>query len=180
MTKLIKTADTNREWFEKGSWKDGWAAVPDESINKEEFIRQYSVNPERWQKAFRFLGGTDLKTIAVGRYELEGNDLYVNISEYITKDEKDAKCEAHHQYVDIQYLISGEEKISVVPLADTKDATPYDEEKDIYFMQPDYDKYYLATPDRFFIFFPGDAHRPSVKVKENAPVKKAVVKLKIN
>jgi YhcH/YjgK/YiaL family protein len=158
----------------------GWKVEPDESINQEELTRQYSIRPERWEKAFRFLAETDLKTIATGRYELEGTDLYVNISEYISKDEKDAKCEAHLQYVDIQYVISGEEKISVVPLADTREATPYDEEKDIYFMQPNYDTYYTANPDRFFIFFPGDAHRPSVKVKENAPVKKAVVKLRID
>jgi YhcH/YjgK/YiaL family protein len=177
---MTKTTGTDLNWFENGSWKEGWTAKPDESINKEEFIRQYSLNPERWQKTFRFLAGTDLKNLATGRYELDGNNLYVNISEYVTKDEKDAKCEAHHQYVDIQYLISGEEKISVVPLADTGEATPYNEEKDIYFMQPDYDKYYSANPGRFFIFFPGDAHRPCVKVKENAPVKKAVVKLKIN
>ncbi|MDR0833171.1 MAG: YhcH/YjgK/YiaL family protein [Candidatus Symbiothrix sp.] len=180
MAELTKTTGADLDWFEQGNWKEGWTAEPDESINREVFIRQYAAHPERWQKAFRFLATTDLKNSATGRYELDGSDVYVNISEYVTKDEKDAKCEAHHQYVDIQYLISGEEQISVVPLADTKNATPYNEEKDIYFIQADYDKYYLANPDRFFIFFPDDAHRPCVKVKENAPVKKAVVKLKIN
>jgi YhcH/YjgK/YiaL family protein len=175
----MTTTSEALNWFEKGDWKEGWQAQADESIDTAEFFHQYSTNPERWKKAFRFLASTDLKALAVGRYELEGADLYVNISEYTTKNEADAKCEAHYKYVDIQYLIAGEEKMSVVPLADTKEATPYNEEKDIYFMKPDYDKYYLANPSRFFIFFPGDAHRPSVKVNENAPVKKAVVKLRI-
>jgi YhcH/YjgK/YiaL family protein len=170
---------SNLEWFLKGDWKEGWQVSANESIDKEEFIRQYSINPERWQKAFQFLAGTDLKNLAVGRYELDGADLYVSVSEYNTKNEEDAKCEAHLKYVDIQYLISGEEKMGVAPLSDTKEATPYNEEKDIYFMKPNSEKYYLANSDNFFIFFPSDAHRPSVKIKENAPVKKAVVKLRI-
>jgi YhcH/YjgK/YiaL family protein len=179
MSNSIKTAGYDLTWYAQGDWKEGWQAIPDESIDKEEFINLYSANPERWQKAFQFLADTDLKNLAVGRYELEGKDLYINISEYNTKNEEDAKCEAHLKYVDIQYLISGEEKMGIAPLSDTKEATPYNEEKDIYFMKPNSEKYYLANPTNFFIFFPGDAHRPSVKVKENVPVKKAVVKLKI-
>ncbi|MDR3339999.1 MAG: YhcH/YjgK/YiaL family protein [Candidatus Symbiothrix sp.] len=180
MGDFIKTAAEVSAWFQKGEWKEGWQVKPDESIDKEVFIRHYFANKERWKKSFRFLASQDLQGMALGRYELEGADLYVNISEYTTKNEEDAKCEAHIKYIDIQYLIFGEEKIGVLPLSDTKDATPYDAEKDIYFMKPDYDKYYLADAGRFFIFFPDDAHRPSVKVAENALVRKAIVKLKID
>jgi YhcH/YjgK/YiaL family protein len=179
MSNSTETTGRDLVWYKKGEWLEGWQAKPDESVDEKEFIRQYDLNPARWQKAFQFLASADLENLAVGRYELEGADLYVNISEYNTKNEADAKCEAHLKYVDIQYLIAGEEQMSVVPLTDTKEATPYNEEKDIYFMKPDYDKYYLANSDRFFVFFPGDAHRPSVKIAENVPVKKAVVKLRI-
>jgi YhcH/YjgK/YiaL family protein len=39
---------------------------------------------------------------------------------------------------------------------------------------------YVATPDKFFIFFPSDIHRPSVKVGENKIVRKVVVKVRID
>jgi YhcH/YjgK/YiaL family protein len=167
------------KWFEKGEWKEGWLAQPDESIDKTEFIKQYALQPEIWQKAFKFLAETDLKTVATGKYEVDGKNLYVNISEYLTKDEADAKCEAHLKYIDIQYTITGEEYMGITPLSETKDATPYSEEKDVYFAQPLSEKYHKADPNRFFIFFPSDAHRPAVKINDSIPVKKALVKIRI-
>ena len=171
------TYDLN--WFERGDWKAGWQAKPDESTNKPEFIKQYARQPELWQKAFKFLAETDLKNMAVGIHELGGKNLFVNINEYMTKDEADAPCEGHLKYIDIQYVISGEEKIGIAPLDQTKEATPYNDEKDVYFMQPLAEKYYPANQGNFFIFFPSDAHRPAIKIAESIPVKKAIVKLKI-
>jgi YhcH/YjgK/YiaL family protein len=40
--------------------------------------------------------------------------------------------------------------------------------------------HYKATPERFFLFFPSDIHRPSVKIDENSKVKKIVIKVKID
>ncbi|MDR1897640.1 MAG: YhcH/YjgK/YiaL family protein [Prevotellaceae bacterium] len=180
MTVSTKVKESDLAWFNAGDWKEGWSVEPNDSINVAEFAKEYAKNPERWRQAFKFLANTDLKALDTGKYELDGKNLYISISEYTTKNVEDAKCEAHIKYVDIQYLICGEEQIGIAPIEDTKDATPYNEDKDIYFIAPDYEKYYPANPGRFFIFFPSDAHRPSVKLTDNIPVKKAVVKLKIN
>lgn len=153
--------------------------VPDESINNEEFDMQYELNPERWEKAFEFLRDTDLKSVAKGRYELEGKDLYASIDEYITKNEEDARFESHCIYADIQYVISGEEQIGVLPLDRTTITIPYDEEKDICFLTSPENNYRHAAPDRYFIFFPQDAHRPCVRKDDNTTVRKVVVKVKL-
>ena len=175
----MKNDSTNYDlnWFEKGDWKEGWQVKPDESINKTEFIKHYALHPERWQKAFKFMAETDLKNLAVGKHEIDGTNLFVNINEYASKDE--APCEGHLKYIDIQFVISGEEKIGITPMAKTKEATPYDDEKDVYFMQPLDEKFYPANQGNFFIFFPSDAHRPAIKIADSVPVKKAIVKLKI-
>jgi YhcH/YjgK/YiaL family protein len=56
--------------------------------------------------------------------------------------------------------------------------TPYSEEKDIaFYTAPDGERM-IATPDNFFIFFPDDAHMPGMKVDQNAPVRKVVLKVK--
>jgi YhcH/YjgK/YiaL family protein len=168
------------EWFDKGEWKEGWTALPDESINKREFAIRYFANPERWKKAFTFMGSQDLTALTIGRHELEGSDLFANVDEYITKNEEDARYEAHRKYADIQYLVSGEEQIGVVPLGTTAVTEPYVDEKDIVFLSSAENNYRQAVPGRFFVFFPEDAHRPCVKTAENSPVRKIVVKVRIN
>jgi YhcH/YjgK/YiaL family protein len=153
--------------------------VPDDSINIEAYYRYYAANPERWEIAYKFMKETDLKNIDKGKYELDGNNLYASVSEYTTKNEEDARFEAHHVYADIQYIITGEEQMGIVPLDKTEVVTPYDSEKDVCFLKSPVNNYHLATPATYFIFFPEDAHRPGVKVGNNAPVKKVVLKVKL-
>lgn len=175
-TETEMTAD----WFTRGDWRQGWNVAPDESIDKEEFYRKYRENPEAWDTAFRFLAEKDLSGIAPGRYELQGEALFVNVDEYQTRDEEDTRYEAHRTYADIQYLVSGTEGIGVVPLELTTVTEPYDAEKDITFLESPADNYRIADQGTFFIFFPGDAHRPCVKKGVKMPVRKVVVKVRID
>jgi len=169
-----------KEWFSKGEWKQGWDARPDESVNQKEFARLYFQNQERWNKAFQFLSGQNLADLEIGRHELEGADLFVNVDEYVTRNEENVLFEAHKKYADIQVLVSGEEKIGVLPLDETNVTVPYDEEKDIMFLTAEGENYRNAAPGKFFLFFTKDAHRPTVKKAENIQVKKIVVKVRIN
>jgi biofilm protein TabA len=71
--------------------------------------------------------------------------------------------------------------MGVAPISAKEEVlTPYDETKDIEFMTVKQSNNYLATPDRFFIFFPTDAHCPGLKVDENLQVKKVVIKVKVD
>jgi YhcH/YjgK/YiaL family protein len=175
------SSDQIDKWFEKGEWLNGWTVTPDASINRKEFATAYFKNKDRWDKAFTFLKENDLKTIEAKRYDIDGDNLFAPISEYITKNEEDAKFESHQKYVDIQYVISGVEQMGVAPLS-MKDQVlePYDAVKDLEFMTVKKFDSYIATPDKFFLFFPSDLHRPGVKVGENSEVRKVVVKLKLD
>jgi len=177
-----KTNQTNSEkWFEEGAWKQGWNVSADESVDKIEFQKIYAKNPERWEKAFSFLATTDLENIEPGKYKLEGDSLFANVDQYETRDEKDTRFESHRKYADIQYLISGKEYMGIVPLSKMQEVTaPYNGEKDIAFYNYSESNYRLADSTRFFIFLPGDAHRPCRKVDENESVKKVVVKVEID
>ena len=167
-------------WFDQGEWKQGWTAQPDETVNQKEFASQYFRNQQRWEKAFTFLATKDLTPMEAGRYELEGSDLFVNISEYLSKNEEEVPFEAHQKYADIQYIVTGEEKIGVTSFENKPITVPYDSTKDVAFLTSDENNYRTATSETFFIFFPNDAHRPGVKTKENANVRKVVVKVKID
>jgi YhcH/YjgK/YiaL family protein len=169
------------KWFEKGDWLNGWQVKPDQSINRKAFAVSYFKNKERWDKAFNFLKSNDLSGLELKRYDIDGNNLYAPVSEYLTKNEEEARYEAHQKYIDIQYVVSGKELIGVAPISQKKDVLePYDATKDIEFMTVTGGENRIATPDRFFIFFPEDAHRPGLKDTENSPVRKIVVKVKVD
>ena len=179
-TEQNQEPEKQSNWFTAGEWRQGWNVLPDESVNKEEFALQYRKNPAAWEAAFKFLAETDLAAIETGRYELQGENLFINVDEYETRNEEDTRYEAHRKYADIQYMVTGSERIGVLHLEKTVVTEPYDSEKDIMFMEADEDNYRLADQQKFFIFFPEDAHRPGAKTENNIPIRKVVVKVRIN
>jgi YhcH/YjgK/YiaL family protein len=174
-------AEKTGTWFEKGEWYIGWPVKPDNSINRSSMAKAYFKNSDRWNKAFTFLKDNDLLKLELKRYDLDGNNLYVIISEYNTKNPETARFEAHQKYIDIQYVVSGSEIIGIAPLT-SKDSVlqKYDPAKDIEFLSVKKGLMVKATPARFFVFFPEDAHMPGLKEETNAPVRKAVVKIRID
>ncbi len=175
------SSDQIDKWFEKGEWLNGWTVTPDASINRKEFAIAYFKNPERWNKVFTFLKSNDLSKLEIKRYEIDGDNAFAPVSEYLSKNEEDARFEAHKNYIDIQYVISGVEQMSVAPYSALDSITvAYDPTKEVEFMTVKESKHFKATPENFFIFFPSDIHRPGLKVGENTMVKKIVVKVKVD
>ena len=169
------------KWFKKGEWSEGWTVTPDASINKKELAILYFKNKERWAKAFKFLKSNDLTKLELKRYDIDGDNLFATVSEYQSKNEESAKFEAHRKYIDIQYVISGKEIMNLAPISTLKEVlTPYDAVKDIEFITVSKVVNYKASPSNFFIFFPDDAHRPGLKDGSNSPVRKIVIKVKVD
>lgn len=173
-------SETN-EWFNRGEWRNGWQVNPDNSINRKSLAVSYFKNSERWDSAFTFLKNNDLASLEAKRHDLDGDNLFVSITDYNTKNEEDANYEAHRKYIDIQYVVSGAEMIDITPLS-LKDSVyqAYDDTKDIEFFSVKEGKAFKADPELFFIFFPEDAHKPGLKIDTIAPVRKVVVKVRID
>lgn len=169
------------KWFEEGEWLNGWAVAPDPSINRKEFVVSYFANKERWDKAFTYLKTTDLQGLEVKKHVIDEDRLFATVTSYYTKSRDVARFEAHRKYIDIQYVISGEEMIGVAPAtAKGEILQPYDEARDLEFMAVNEGVEFNATPQKFFLFFPSDIHRPSLSVGDSLQVKKIVVKVKID
>lgn len=169
------------KWFEKGAWLNGWQVKPDPSINRKEFAILYFKNKERWDKAFSFMKNNDLTKLEIKRYDIDGNNVYALIQEYMSKDEQTARYEAHEKYVDIQYVVSGKELMGLSPMADKAGILePYNAEKDIIFLSVGKIVNYKADPGRFFIFLPSDIHRPGLRDGESIKIRKAVIKVKVD
>lgn len=118
--------------------------------------------------------------VALGRYELS-NGNYVNIETYQTKQLPEAKYEAHKNFIDIQMLLSGEEKIYIINFAGLTEFQPYNPEKDIvFFSDPIYSDYVTLDGRNFVMIYPHEAHAPQCSLDtKNCEVKKVVAKIKI-
>jgi YhcH/YjgK/YiaL family protein len=168
------------KWFEKGEWLNGWNILPDKSINRKEFAASYFKNKDRWDKAFSFLKSTDLSKLPVKRAEIDGDNVYALVQDYLSKNDEAANFEAHRKYADIQYVINGAEIMEITPLTMKKaEVTAYNASSDIEYMTVTQKTSIKATPERFFMFFPSDSHRPGMKDGENSRIRKVVVKVKL-
>lgn len=129
------------------------------------------------EKAFHFLKTTDLENLDEGSYELDGDKVVAIVQGY--KTVTSAPWEFHKHHIDIQYIISGQEKIGYHASKSMKLSKPYNVEFDYAHLE-DVDGDYLTLKDGdFMLLFPEDGHVPRIAVDEPASVKKVVVKVVI-
>ena len=141
-------------------------------------IERYKGLQPRLYKALELLRDTDFSKIPDGTYEVEGRDLFYFVQSYDNKPDNDTP-EAHRKYADIQFLISGQEKMGVGALEDMTDLAEARPEGDIWFYHGPMD-YVSLVPGKFGLVFPCDAHAPGISftgVPEH--VRKAVFKVKL-
>ncbi len=174
-----KPSQTVAEWFAEKSWFKGCKLTPSNTINLEELKKHYALNAAYWEKVFDFISKNDLVNLAIGKYTIDGDNVFAPVSEYETKLPADGKWEAHKKYLDIQIVLSGKELIGIAPIKKSTVTVPYNETKDVMFVEPTAGKDYQAKPGTFFIFFPGEAHRPNMMDGEQVKVKKIVFKVKM-
>ena len=147
-------------------------------LDKLENSALYEGITENLKKGFNYLKSTNLQSLEAGKYEIDGINVFALISEYETKKHEDCRPEAHRDYADIQYIISGKEAIGFVSLKDQKETTTYIPEKDIVFYSAETSPLILET-GMFAVFFPQDVHRPCMQIEGPEKVKKAVIKVKL-
>lgn len=133
----------------------------------------YGLHP-RLQKGLQFLQENDLAAMKPGKYEIEGDKVFVLIQEYETKLEEEGGFESHYQYTDIQYMVQGEEQMGYNNIGNVKLAEEI-KENDIMFYEGKGDLV-LVPAGSFAIFQPQDAHMPAICVEQPKFIKKALIK----
>ncbi|HEY7751246.1 MAG TPA: YhcH/YjgK/YiaL family protein [Ignavibacteriaceae bacterium] len=146
-------------------------------IDKFENINLYKNIHSGINLAFDYIRKNDFKNIKPGKYEIDGQEVFALISEYQSKPEAEGKLEAHKKYIDVQYVISGEELMGYSPLGNQTILAPYKEENDIIFYSGE-KSFTKVSAGMFAIFFPGDVHMPGIKTETPSFVKKLVIKVR--
>ncbi len=137
----------------------------------------YGGMSERILAAFKYLHACDLSELKPGRYDIRGNEIFAMVSDYTTKPREQCRWEAHQRYIDIQYLIHGEELIGVTNPHCLKLTEAYDAQSDVMFYEGEGGDFIRLCNDKFVLLFPHDAHMPSIATATPSTVKKIVIKI---
>ena len=141
-----------------------------------ENLEQYTGLFEPLDTAIQWIGEHDLSELPLGRTEIDGDKVYVVVSECDTRKSEDAHFETHSTYMDLQLDLEGVELFEV-SLSDLQEVTPYDEQSDAALYDADLSCASVLGQDRFVIFMTEEAHKPGVRAVGCDRVKKAVFKI---
>jgi YhcH/YjgK/YiaL family protein len=139
----------------------------------------YFVISDRVKKAFDYLVSTDFENLEPGKYEIDGENIYAIVQEYDTRPLTSSRWEAHKKYLDIQYMVNGKEKMGYSHKNKMIVTHEYNEGKDALYLKGD-GNFLIAEAGYFAIFFPSDVHMPCIALNLSTPVKKVVVKVRVD
>jgi len=133
----------------------------------EEQERYYPLHPDM-ELAFAFLA--EAPDLEPGRYELE-DGLFATVSEGDTRQMDTVVMEAHKNYIDLQYCISGGERMSWAHIQELNPSTA----------DPEHDNYFYTgnSTGMFYVMFPSDGHKAACHHEFQKHYRKVVVKIPV-
>ncbi len=118
---------------------------------------------ERFEAVLSFIDSHDLKSLAPGRYDIQGDDVYCNVSIVDLRDKDKAGFEVHEKYYDIHLPLDQDELFGVKHISEcTEPVGPMDAEIDAQLFTDRVERTVLVHPGEAIIFAPGDAHSPNL------------------
>ena len=114
-----------------------------------------------------------------GRVELRGEDIFMNVMQFVTQSPVEKKAELHEAYIDIQLLLAGEERIQFGVAGSARQCEEIHVEDDYQLCREIADSQTITLqPGMFAVFMPGEPHKPGCNVGEPKEIKKVVVKVR--
>ena len=128
-------------------------------------------------KALCFLDELGEDTLPEPNTQLIEGKLFCNPVNLTSKPENECIYEAHRKFIDVHYIVSGNERIATSDITNLTSVTPYSAEKDIEFLNGEADGYYDLKPGQFMVCYPNDAHKVAMMVHQPCDIRKVVFKI---
>jgi biofilm protein TabA len=140
---------------------------------------QRGALPDAIVRALEALQKAGLDTLALGRYEIEGDQLFYLVQEAELETLAECRVEAHRQYADIQIPRStGERYGFALPQPDLAPSDDQYETKDLaFYPTPAGECFIDAAPGDYLVFLPHELHRPRLAIEGKKTIRKIVVKV---
>lgn len=140
----------------------------------------------RIEAALEYLAGLSSAGFSERREELDGTSLFALFQPVTTESAEGRFYEAHRSYIDIQFVLSGNEVIRVSKVTGLEETSPYESDRDIAFYRTTPGTDVRLGPGDFVILYPHDAHLPKLPATPAeaatptpGPVQKVVVKVRV-
>lgn len=148
-------------------------------LNAKDDFRAY---PAAIRKVLTYFRETDMMAIELGRHELDGDRIFVNVMDMTTHPFAGSHPEVHEKYIDLMYWPEGGEKIGVAPYLGTETIYESHPENDVALLEDVENESILTATSGFFgVFFPWDAHRPGIMLGGHpAKSRKCVAKIHVD
>jgi len=148
--------------FDKAANLDLYAGVHRHMPAVIEFVKKFLAEP-----------GPD------GRYEIDGDEVYVNVFGKPNGPDAEKRFETHDKYIDLQLVISGGQTIYWAARDTLTLTEPCPPGKDVaFYAEVPGTRCELRAGD-FLFLFPGDAHRPDCELAGEPDCRKMVVKIRV-
>lgn len=147
-------------------------------IDRIENARLYNTVHAAFERAFDYIHQINVDSIAAGRYEIDGGNMYALVQQYNTKLKEQGFWEAHRRYIDLQYVVQGSEGMGYANIHHLRQGE-YDKSMDFLPLYGEGDLVTLHSGS-FVLLLPEDAHMPGMAIGSPALVKKIVVKIAVD
>lgn len=125
----------------------------------------------------KLLADSAFLSLPDGRHLIDGERLIAMPQRYETRLASAGKWESHRRYIDIQYMVQGEELMGWANTSLLKVTEPYDAARDVAFHEGAGSLIHVPA-GYFAIFYPDDAHKPCLAVNGRpSAVRKVVLKV---
>ncbi len=141
---------------------------------------QYYSLGDGIKTALRFLQEHDLLSLENGKHSIVGDQIFAIVQEYETKDPAHEKLESHRKFIDVQYMVRGEERMGHALLQTQIPSRIYSSDDDYMLFDDVPDFFSLVKEGMFTIFHPTDLHMPCIQHKNPSWVKKIVIKVSVD
>ena len=149
-----------------------------ESNNEKNLIEKGDIK-ERLDKAIEYISNLNYEQLEPGRYDVSP-DFYYTVKVYNMPANKVSRYESHKDYVDIQWLCKGIERLYIKDINDLIPSDEYDKEKDIiHYHDCSNMSSMVMQPGSCAILFPKDAHKSESFMGTDSVVKKIIGKLRV-
>ncbi|MDR3412198.1 MAG: YhcH/YjgK/YiaL family protein [Formivibrio sp.] len=141
--------------------------------------KQKTLLPAAVVRALEILQQQDLASLAVGRYEIDGDKLFYMVQETILRPLEASRSEAHRKYADIQIPLNTRERYGVsLPQPSLTTTEDHLESRDVaYYIAPANEYFMDLDPGSYAVFLPEELHRPCMTCGEVGALRKVVVKI---
>jgi len=138
-------------------------------------INNLSLYPNLPEQILSFIQGNQFQE---GRTDIEGDNFFAIGLNYETKNQSDGLWEAHRKYLDIHYIVQGQELVHISHIDSMIVSNDYQDDYQLF--EGDKMHEVLLKKDDFLVLYPHEVHKTSIMNNEVSNVKKFVFKLLIS